>query len=231
MRKPVIENIEIVEPPVGELSKQQGSLKKTCLTGCGCVIFLIIAAVAMLRFFIGSGPSTIAKLPENFPTSIPVYEKDAIDDITFISGVYKHRSTELAAFFPKVILSPMLIHLQRDSGTTSTGFISANRNLWNILTTPVSDSRDTIIIRWKNVESEPEFIISYYRQELDKSGFALTETQKNENGSLYFSFENNDTSISGTLIAETLNLNNSGTEFAALTVSIPSSYRNPADRK
>jgi hypothetical protein len=229
MRKPVIENIEIVEPPVGELSRQQGSFKKTCLTGCGCVIFLVIAVVGALRFFIGSGPSTLTKLPANFPTSIPVYEKDSIESITYISGVYKHRSTEIAAFFPKVILSPMLMHLQRDTSSSSTGFMAANRNFWSVLTTPVSDSRDTIIIKWANIESEPDFIISYYRKELNKNDYELTETENNDS-SLNFSFQGQN-GVSGTLIVDTSNLESSGTDYAALTVSIPASFENPPEKK
>ncbi|MEK7625480.1 MAG: hypothetical protein AAB467_03985, partial [Patescibacteria group bacterium] len=100
MRKPVIDDIEIVEPPVGELSKQRNSLKKTCLTGCGCVIFLVAVILVLIRLFIGSGPTTIKVLPNNFPDGIPVYEKDSIEAITSISGTYKNRSMEIAAFFP-----------------------------------------------------------------------------------------------------------------------------------
>lgn len=228
MRKPVIENIEIVEPPVGELSRQQGSFKKTCLTGCGCVIFLVIAAVGALRFFIGAGPSTLSKLPANFPTTIPVYEKDSIENITYISGVYKHRSTEIAAFFPKVILSPMLMHLQRDTSSTSSGFMAANRNFWTVLTTPVSDSRDTIIIKWANIESEPEFIISYYRKELNKNNYELSETEKSDS-SLHFSFQG-ENGVSGTLLVEAGNLESSGTSYAALTINLPTSFQNPPEK-
>jgi hypothetical protein len=226
MRKPVIENIEIIEPPIGELTKQRSSLKKTCLTGCGCVIFLIVGLLLALRFFVGSGPSTLKKLPDNFPTAIPVYEKDAIEKITFISGTYKNRSIEIAAFFPKVILSPMLLKLRPESSVSSSdGFIAANRNFWNLLTTPVGDARDTIQIEWTMVDAEPGFIISYYRKELSKENYTISEVQQSGN-SLQFSFESGD-GINGVLITETNLEDHPGTDYAALTVNIPPWYKNP----
>ena len=225
MRKPVIENIEIIEPPIGELTKQRSSLKKTCLTGCGCVIFLFLGGLLGLRFFVGSGPSTLKKVPDNFPTAIPIYEKDSIEKITFISGTYKNRSIEIAAFFPKVILYPMLLQLKRDSSASSSeGFISANRNFWNLLTTPVGDSRDTIQIEWKSVDAEPGFIISYYRKELDKQNYTLSEVMQNGN-ILQFDFQSND-GINGTLMTDTNLEDHPGTDYAALTVNIPPWYKN-----
>ncbi|MFA6105045.1 MAG: hypothetical protein WC725_00390 [Patescibacteria group bacterium] len=230
MRKPVIENIEIIEPPIGELSKQRSSLKKTCLTGCGCVIFLIVGALLALRFFVGTGPSTIKKLPDNFPTAIPVYEKDSIEKITFISGTYKNRSIEIAAFFPKVILSPMLLQLRRETSTSSSGgFIAANRSFWSLLTTPVGDARDTIQIEWKSIDAEPGFIISYYRKELSKENFTISEVEQNGN-TLQFSFESGD-GISGTLLTETDLEDHPGTDYAALTVNIPPWFKNPPENK
>lgn len=225
MRKPVIENIEIIEPPIGELTKQRSSFKKTCLTGCGCVIFLVIGLLVAIRIFVGAGPSTIKKLPESFPTGIPIYEKDSIDRITFISGSYKNRSMEIAAFFPKVILSPMLLQLGHDNSTSSPGFIEANRNFWNLLTAPVGDARDTIQIEWKTMDAEPGFVISYYRKELSKQNYTVSEVQQSGNN-LQFNFESSG-GISGTLLTETNEQDHPGTDYAALTVNIPPWYKNP----
>ncbi len=225
MRKPDIDEIEIVEPPMGELTKQRNSLKKTCLTGCGCVIFLIVALVVVVKLFIGSGPTTIKKLPENFPNGITVYEKDSIDTITYIRGTYKNRSMEIAAFFPKVILSPLLLQLHPDTTVSSSeGFISANRNFWTLLTTPVGDSRDTVQIDWENLDAEPSFIVSYYKKELSKKGYEVSEISQ-DNGRYQITFENSD-NVAGTLITVGKEEERPGTDYATLTVNIPPGFRN-----
>ena len=225
MRKSDIDDIEIVEPPVGELTKQRNSLKKTCLTGCGCVIFLIVAVAVAVKLFIGAGPAVVKKLPENFPNNITVYEKDSIDVITYIRGTYKNRSMEIAAFFPKVILSPLLLQLHPDTTVSSSeGSISANKNFWTLLTTPVGDSRDTVQIDWKNLDAEPSFIVSYYKKELSKKGYDVSEISR-DNSNYQITFENSD-NIAGTLITAGKEEERPGTDYATLTVNIPSGFKN-----
>jgi hypothetical protein len=223
MRKPVIDNVEIIEPPIGELSKQRSSFRKTCLTGCGCVIFLVAGLLGGLRLYVGSGPTTVKNLPAEFPKSIPVYEKDSISKMTYISGRYKDRSMNIAAFFPKVILSPLLLQMG-NSDSTSTSFIAANRNFWKLLTAPVGDSRDTIQIEWKSMDADPGFMVSYYRKELQKEHYRLGDVTQDKN-TLQFAFEN-DENISGTLYTESDSENHAGTDYASLTVNIPSDYNN-----
>lgn len=218
MRKEAIENVEIVEPPIGELTKQRGSFfKKTLLTGCGCVVFLIALALIMLKIFLGSGPETVKNVPANFPEDIPVYEKDAIQRITRIPGKYKKRSMEVAAVFPKVILSPLLLQLRHESASTSSEFI--NKNFWKLLTAPVGDARDSVQIEWANMDAEPGFIASYYRKELGKKGYTVSPVAS-ENGIYRLTFEK-DNGISGALYAEGDESNRPGTDYASLTINIP----------
>lgn len=220
MRKDLIEAVEIVEPPIGELSKERSSLKRTCLTGCGCVVFLVAAAVIGLRLFVGAGPSTSKTLPENFPKNIPIYEKDAIEQITFISGRYKDRSVEIAAIFPKVILSPILISLNRQNATSS----SPNDTFWKIVTTPVGDTRDTIQIEWRNIDAEPSFVASYYHKELSKRGYTASDEVVAGND---YSFNfTSDYGVSGAFYATSNAEDHPGTDYAALTVNIPPRFNN-----
>jgi hypothetical protein len=220
MGKDLLDAVEIVEPPIGELTKQRSSFKRTCLTGCGCIVFLIGAVVIGVKIFIGSGPSTIKFLPANFPDSIPLYEKDSIEQMTFISGKYKDRSMEIAALFPKVILSPILLTLHRGEITTST----PNDNFWKILTTPVGDTRDTIQIEWRNMDAEPSYVLSYYRKELSKRGYTFSDEIGGGNVySLNFAREDD---VAGSLYATGLVEDHPGTDYASLTVNIPSNYRN-----
>lgn len=220
MRKPVLDNIEIVEPPIGELTRSNSSLKKTCLAGCGCVIFLLIGALVGLRLFVGSGPTTVKTLPDSFPANIPIYEKDSIDRMTYISGTYKNRSIEIAAFFPKIILSPLLLQLRHEATSSNFGLPITNKSFWSLLSAPVGDSRDTIQIEWANMDAEPSFVISYYRKELSKSGYQIDDTVKNP-GSYEFTFEDTANGVSGSLFTQGKEEDHPGTDYASLTVNIP----------
>ena len=227
MAKNVIDNVEIVEPPIGELSKQHSSFKRTCLTGCGCVIFLFMLIAGGIKLFIGSGPSTIKTLPDNFPSSIPVYEKDNIDQITFIAGKYKNRSLEIAALFPKVILSPILLSLGHPTpNASSTNLVDSNKSLWKIITTPVGDARDTVQIEWRNMDAEPSFVEAYYKKELSKKNYTISD-ESIGNGQYQFNFNRED-GLSGTFFSEGLEDQHPGTDYASLTINLPVTYQNPS---
>jgi len=211
-----LDNIEIIEPPLNELTKKH-SYKRTCLTGCGCLVFFIIAVIIGLRLYIGPGPTTIKTLPANFPADIPVYDRDAIEEITFISGKYKNRGIEIAAFFPKIILSPLLVKMEQNENTTNTK--NGWKGIWQVITTPVGDHRDTIQINWHNLDAEPNFIISYYRKELTKKNFKI-EVESEGKNIKQFSFNRED-GISGSLYVESNNTTRPGTDFAILTINLP----------
>lgn len=210
-----LDNIEIIEPPLNELTKKH-SYKRTCFTGCGCLVFVIIAAAIGLRLYIGQGPTVIKTVPSNFPTDIPVYDKDAIETITFISGKYKNRGIEIAAFFPKVILSPLLVKMEQGKALNNTG---GWQGIWQVITEPVSDHRDTIQINWANLDAEPSFVISYYRKELTKANFKI-EVESEGQSVRQFSFSRED-GTSGSLYVQGDETLKPGTDYAILTVNLP----------
>lgn len=212
-----LDNIEIIEPPLNELTKKH-SYKRTCLSGCGCLLLVIIAAVIGLRVYIGPGPTTVKVLPANFPTDIPVYDKDAIEDMTFISGKYKNRGIEIAAFFPKIILSPMLVKMEQ-GGTSTVADAGKWKGMWQIITAPVGDHRDTIQINWRNLDADPSFIIAYYRKELTKKNFKI-EIESEGKNVRQFSFSRED-GTSGSLYVQGGEVAKTGTDFAILTVNLP----------
>lgn len=213
-----IETVEIVEPPIGELTKKHGGLKRGCFTGCGCIIFFIIAVVVAFRLFIGTGPQTLKKLPENFPADVPVYDRDNIDTITYISGTYKSRSMEIAGLFPKFILSPVLLTL--DGNTTDKTQPRTNgatlEQLWKLITTPVGDNRDTIHVEWNTISAEPTFVISYYRTELRKQGYSTSDAGADGDT---LTFEKG--LVTGTLIVHKSTTDTSGLVYSALTINYP----------
>lgn len=214
-----IDSVEIVEPPIGELTKKYSAfsaIKRACLTGCGCLVFLIIGIIIFLRIALGNGPEILTSVPANFPSNIPVYDPDSIEQITFVSGKYKNRGVEIAAFFPKLILSPLLMKSDNKTADKSEeGAFSSVSNLWKTITTPISDHRDTVQIEWRDLTAGLSFINSYYRTELQKQGYTI-DVQSTGDDVQQFSFSQN--LITGSLYIKGSAGKNA--EYAILTVNL-----------
>ena len=214
-----INNVEIVEPPIGELTKKYSAfsaIKRACLTGCGCLVFFIVGAIIIIRLALGSGPETLKTVPANFPADIPIYDKDSIEQITFISGKYKNRGIEIAALFPKIILSPLLMTLDKSSqNNIQTDRATSIKNLWNTISAPVSDHRDTVQIEWRKLNADPFFIIGYYKTELTKESYKIDVESEGENVK-QFSFSKGE--ITGSMYVQ--GPPGQGTEYAVLTVNL-----------
>ena len=190
MRRDLIKDVQIKEPPLEELTKKYSTfstIKRSCLGGCGCLIFLLIVLVIVLKLVIGVGPQEVKQVPTTFPKTIPVYDKDNAESITFISGKYKNRAIEIAAIFPKIILSPLLLALDKNTRSSpspsSTNRVYTIGQVWNIINTPISDQRDVITIKWGKLDAEMDFVYSYYKTELTKNNFTInadSETKKNK---------------------------------------------------
>jgi len=219
MRRNIIDNVEIVEPPLEELTKKRKGLKHACVYGCLFFILFIIGIIIFIRFFAGPGPQTLKNVPDNFPKDIPIYDPDNIENISFISGKYKSRSIEIAALVPKIILSPLLLVLNKDAEVTTTTKSITIQNIWKVITTPIGDHHDTIQIEWANMDAEPSFVISYYKLELRKKGFII-EVQSEGQGVKQFSFSRED-GISGSMYVKGDEENRPGTDYAILTVNLP----------
>lgn len=216
-----INNVEIVEPPIGELTKRYSafsSIKRTCFTGCGCLVVLLIAIAIFLRLALGSGPQTLKNIPANFPKDITIYDEDNIEQITFVSGKYKNRGIEIAAFFPKIILSPLFLTLNKsEQNTEDAGKLASVKNLWKIMSAPVSDHRDTVQIEWRNLDAEPTFIINYYKTELQKRGYKI-DVESEGQAVRQFSFSQD--TITGSIYVEGDDTVKPGTDYVVLTVNL-----------
>ncbi len=220
MRRNIIDNVEIVEPPIGELTKKKSGFKHACAYGCLFLIIIMVAFILFIRFFAGPGPQIIKKVPDTFPQDIPIYDPDNIEQISFISGKYKSRSIEIAALIPKIILSPLLIALNEDTPAVSTSTKQVTfQNIWKVITTPVGEHHDTVQIEWRNLDAEPSFIISYYKIELKKKEFII-EVESEGQGVKQFSFSRADGTSGSVYVQGDENIK-PGTDYASLTVNLP----------
>lgn len=221
MRLPPPPNVTIVEPPLEELTKRRSGFMRGCFTGCLFFVLLIVAAGIGIRVFIGHGPTHIKNVPEYFPKNIPLYDPDAIENITLISGRYKSRSIGVASFFPKIILAPLFLSQANEASFENEAATSSAptppNTLWQVLQTPVGDARDTIQIEWRNSHTGINFFDSYYQNELSKQGYQVTEQQKT-NHTRRFVFRNNER-VNGSLYME--GGAESRTAYATLIINLP----------
>lgn len=207
-----LDNIEIVEPPIEELTKKR-SWKGACFTSCALLLLLIVAVAVGIKFYVGPGPQTLKVVPANFPTDIPVYDKDNIEIITYISARYKERGLGIATLLPKLVLAPVFYNSQNNDGG------STLKNIWSAVSTQNSDHKDSVQIEWKNVDADPDFIISYYKKELRKKNFKIEVQSQGENVQ-QFSFVH-ENGVSGSVYASNSDDKKSSTGYLMLTVNIP----------
>lgn len=214
MHKNPIEKIQIVEPPIGELTKKHFTWRRSCFTSCTSVCIFIIILFLGIRLFVGTGPNKLKSLPNNFPTDIPLYDKDNVESIISITGQYKTRGIAIAAFFPRLILSPLFFTLNDAPSNGDQKPLGA----WQILTAPVKDTRQTIRIEWRNLNAEATFVTSYYKNELKKIGYRVSnETNSYQEKQFDFQKDTQD----GTFYVHADPGNKTGSDFAALTIHVP----------
>lgn len=194
-----LEPIEIKEPPIQEMRKKRSCLKRTCVTGCGCIVIFMVAVMLLLKFVAGPRVKELKKLPENFPDSIPVYDAKEISKITIISGSDKNRGIKIAAYLPKLIFSRIVSLLDEKMA---------------------ADLRDVYQLEWTELMAEPVFIADYFQNELRKNKFIvkkITDTDSIKQ----FSFASTTIDIDGVFYLKD-DRENKGTDYASLTVNVPS---------
>ena len=224
-----IEPIEIKEPPIQELKKKRKSCtKRTCVTGCGCLIFLIFAALLLLKFITGPRVKELKEIPENFPPEINLYDKDEIKTITFISGKQKSRGVEIAAFIPKIILSPIILifddDIKKEEITNNDGNIQIKKKTsWkdfiDLMKEPITDQRDQIQIEWNYLTAEPVFIQEYFKNSFEQIGYEIKNITNNQTKK-QFTFVHKEKNIEGVLYI-TDEPTDKGTDYLSITINIP----------
>ena len=186
MRKD-INNIEIKEPPIEELKKKRSCLKRSCTTGCGCVIILVIIFLLLLKFVATPRPKELKNLPETFPQDVIVYDEENVEYITFASGKQKNRLLEVAAYIPKAVLMPIFINAESYAPQDVQDLLKSvdGESGWNkftyLMKQPLTSPRDKFEMKWLELSAEPEFIKEFYETELYKKDFELDISTETEN--------------------------------------------------
>lgn len=196
-----IDDIEIKEPPMEELSKKHSCFRRTCLSCCSFIFIIIIVSLIILKFTTGPVVTQLRKLPETFTKAIPVYDKENIDAITVTSGQERSQTVEKIAYIPKLIIVPLLIKFDQQNFYINkyrpniNGQLIKTEKFWDkvilLMKEPVGDHRDEIKIEWRDLSAEPKFIEKYYKAELTKRQFTI-ETMSESSNITQFSFTKDD---------------------------------------
>lgn len=207
-----LDNIEIVEPPIEELTKKR-SWKGACFTSLLLLILLGVGVVVGLKFYIGPGPKIGHTIPDNFPKDIPIYDKDNIESITYITARYKARGIGMASLFPKLLLSPIFNSNEANKDKNAVG-----DEFWKSFSNSEKNYGDSIQIQWSDVDANPNFVASYYKKEMLKKNFII-DLESEGKGIRQFSFSRED-GVSGSILAQSAT-NSGGTTYILLTVNLP----------
>ncbi|MBI2436626.1 MAG: hypothetical protein HYV41_02720 [Candidatus Magasanikbacteria bacterium] len=219
-----IDKIEIKEPPIEELNKKRSCIKRTCITGCGCFVIIFIISLLLLRFAIGPRTKEVRDLPQYFTETIPIYDAENIERITYTSGKEKGKYAEVAAYVPKLVLSPIIIHFDTKYRYIPRTITEREMTKWEkfiaFMGEPLTDSRDIYKIEWIELSADKNFITEYYQKELERSGFELGVLSTTREIT-QFTFSNETQDIDG-LVYITDNKETQFTDYISLTVNIPS---------
>lgn len=216
-----IDKIQITDPPLRELRKKKSCLTRSCLTGCGCVLIFIIVFFITLRFATTPKSKSLKKVPDIVKNNIPIYDSDSIESVMITYGQDRGRAIERAVFLPKILLSPLLVTLEKHAKQNSTEGETSYVNweaLKNVISKPVADHRDIVRIEWKDILAKPSFVSDYYQTELEKRGYKITVTADKQ-AIKQFSFKKGE--IDGFLAIED-NPEIIGTDVTIITINVPS---------
>ncbi len=175
------DRVIIEEPPIEKLTKKRSCFKKTCFNACGCFVLVIVLSLVFLKFEAKPKEKTIHTLPETLKQSIPLYDPEQIFSIHLNPGETRQKRRELLTFFPKLIVSPFVVHFPHRFGDKGpyTATSTKKEIFYGFMRTPIGEQKDIYTIEWKNLSAEPRFIAEYYKTEMENANFKLEYDQKN----------------------------------------------------
>lgn len=168
--------VRIQEPAFQEIKKKTSCFKRACINGCGCLVLLLIGSFIFLRLFASPHQKTLSSLPSHIERSIPIYDTENVEKIILESGSEKEKKWQQITVIPKLILSPLVISqpsffLESDAFTPT----STKKEIFTtFLQTPLLPRRDTYILTWSHLSTDPDFVFSFYQNELEQQGYTIT---------------------------------------------------------
>lgn len=193
------------------------------MTGCLFLFVLIVGFILVIRFAATPRVRQLKDVPSIVPATVPIYDKDNIDQIRYVSAKERSKTVELAAIIPKAILIPLYFGTEEylpediqhvfDSGKEENGWERYIR----LIREPIFPKKDLVEIEWRHLSAQPIFIKEFYEKELLKQGFdviiIVTESDIEE-----LRFTDKEKTITGTFYTEDDHPEERGTDMAVLKI-------------
>lgn len=220
MSDTIDDRIIIEEPPIEKLNKKRSLFKRSCFNACGCLVLIIVFSLLFLKFEAKPKEKLIAVLPEQIKQSIPLYDPSQIASIYYNAGQERQKRTELLTFFPKLIVSPFVVHFPHRFGDKGpyTSTSTKKEIFYGFMRTPIGEQKDVYTLQWKNLPAEPQFIAEYYKTEMENANFILQYDQKN--GPMRQMLYTNSSTLVNVIINDQENARRSSTDNVTLTISL-----------
>lgn len=211
------DNIEIQEPPLREIKKKHSCFRRSCTTGCGCFLIIILGFLLFFKFFVVSQPKKIKTIPDNFPRSVPIYDSEHIDNIFQTLGKKRNKLLYNFGYLSQKSFSPIFKFFDNNKKIYNTATKIKFDDVFNFISNPTTLRYDTIKIEWQNLTAEPDFIQKFFSARLESNGFFVSEGYTKE-GTYDLSFENE--TINGDLHIDD-NPKKNGSDYISITVRFP----------
>lgn len=172
-----LEPITIQEPPLNELKKNHSCIKRTCTTGCGCIVLFLVGSLLLLKMIATPAEKELKPLPDLIKTAIPLYDTESIVKTTLIPARENQKLLNALAIIPKATIGPLFLSLdeyvpdnqQKQSWKAIQGYLEES----------AVETRDFYTITWQELSANPRFIADHYEKELQKAGFTVEKIAKN----------------------------------------------------
>lgn len=219
-------DVQVKGPAVQELEQKGSCLKRSCGKGCFFIILLIISFLGLIKFVSSPHLKEVKDVPKSLPEGVPVYEENSISRIAAASQQNKTFLAKVSDIVPKFFLVSAHVILQEDSPVELKNYLNTKekaekKNAFSkflyLMNQPTKKRQKKIVIEWRNISAEPDFVKDFYATELSKNGFQVnTTSDTDEIKQLGFS----KGGIVGSLYLEN-DPETPGTEIGSLDIVIP----------
>ena len=221
------QSINIQAPPVQELHKQRSCLKRSCTSGCGCIVFFFITVLVLLNILSGSGSHEVTEIPEETPIDLTIYEAEAINKIEISDHSPRGTIADITAYIPKVFLTSLYITLGDNAPESIRQYYDQANNtektglsrFFHLLAQPIRRQYTQIEFTWDHLNAEPKFIQEFYTTTLSQSSYDMSLSEQTTATKRHLLFEKEGTI--GTITIRDNTPEKKGTDTVIMTLSIP----------
>lgn len=187
----------IEQPPL----KNEGSCIRRALVAIFTLVLILIIIFTVIALFFNKPTITrLPKLPDNFPTDIPLYNFSDRVYINYLNTEESNSMWHRASLVPRFILGQLVIKINPDiseeekvlNNNIRLGDAVNISNIQKLLAvSETQENTDQIEIGWEKMSDEsPKKVFTYYKKNFEDQDYKVTLGANNDNQKgFYFSKE------------------------------------------